>query len=139
MKYLLPSPTSIWLGWHEVPDGYKNGVIMGYRITLKDTRNEDPPTTITYSPNVFSANLDGLPSFVDFKITLLAFTIKGDGPGLTHIITTDESGKLLLLLFNTILEFRALPRLSLDSTWFLILYGPTVIGHAVLGSCLRTK
>ncbi|XP_031558188.1 protein sidekick-2-like, partial [Actinia tenebrosa] len=89
--YTLPDPTSIWLGWDEVREGYKNGIILGYKMTYRDTTKSDPPTLKSFLPDQFSTTLRDLDSYIHYEITLLAFTIKGDGPPFTRVIRTDQN------------------------------------------------
>lgn len=92
MVFKLPSPSSIWLQWYEVDDGYINGILQGFKLSYQDTTKPDPPIVLTLSSAIYSTTLHGLPSFVEFKITLRAFTVKGDGPALEDVIRTDENG-----------------------------------------------
>lgn len=90
--YQLPSPTTIWLQWYEIQDGYTNGILQGFKLSYKDARKSNPPVVKTYSPDVYSTTLYDLPSFVQFEITICGFTVKGNGPKLKRVIRTDESG-----------------------------------------------
>ena len=87
------SSTSILVQWDEVPENDKNGIIKGYNITYKDWRSGVEKTQTVDSPNR-EVELEGLKEFTKYNISVLAFTVKGDGPlSSTITVTTDEDSK----------------------------------------------
>ena len=44
-------------------------------------------------PNDRQANLTGLKEFVKYNISVVAFTVKGDGPPNVTVVSTDEDSK----------------------------------------------
>lgn len=74
---------SITLSWDVVPNSDRNGIITGYKVVYqalpngkRDTvnvsaGNEGEPTTTTLSE---------LKQFTNYSISVVAFTVKGDGP-----------------------------------------------------------
>ena len=87
------SSTSILVQWDEVPENDKNGIIKGYNITYKDWRTGVEKTQTIDAPTR-QVDLTGLNEFTKYNISVLAFTVKGDGPlSSTITVTTDEDSK----------------------------------------------
>ena len=87
------SSTSILVQWDEVPENDKNGIIKGYNITYKDWRTGVEKTQ-TVDASTRQVELEGLNEFTKYNISVLAFTVKGDGPqSATITVTTDEDSK----------------------------------------------
>ena len=70
----------------------RNGIITGYNITYQSLTENDNGF-VKASPNNRLANLTGLKKFVEYNISVVAFTVKGDGPLFVLIVRTDEDGK----------------------------------------------
>ena len=88
------SSTSILVQWDEVPENDKNGIIKGYNVTYKDWRTGVEKTKTV---NTRQVELTGLNKFTKYNISVLAFTVKGDGPlSSTITVTTDEDSTCLL-------------------------------------------
>ena len=79
----------------------QNGVITGYNITYQSLTENDNGF-VPAGPDDRQANLTGLKEFVEYNISVVAFTVKGDGPPFVFIVRTDQDSKsydtLLLLL-----------------------------------------
>ena len=70
----------------------QNGIITGYNITYQSlTENENG--FVPAGPNDRQANLTGLKEFVEYNISVVAFTVKGDGPPFVFIVRTDQDSK----------------------------------------------
>ena len=84
----------------------QNGAITGYNITYQSLTENDSGF-VTAGPNDRQANLTGLKEFVEYNISVVAFTVKGDGPPFVFIVRTDQDSKsyntLLLLLLLLLL------------------------------------
>ena len=87
----------------------RNGIITGYNITYQSLTENDNGF-VTAGPDDRQANLTGLKEFVEYNISVVAFTVKGDGPAFVSIVRTDQDSKsyntllllsLLLLLYDT--------------------------------------
>ena len=50
-------------------------------------------------PNDRQANLTGLKEFVKYNMSVVAFTVKGDGPPSVIVVKTDQDRKLTFFLF----------------------------------------
>ncbi|CAH3043661.1 unnamed protein product, partial [Porites evermanni] len=83
------SSTSISVSWEEVQADLQNGIITGYNITYQSLTENDNGF-VTAGPNDRQANLTELKEFVDYNISVVAFTVKGDGPPIVFIVRTDQ-------------------------------------------------
>ena len=86
------SSTSISVLWEEVQAELRNGIITGYTITYQSLTENDNGF-VPAGPNDRQANLTGLKEFVDYNISVVAFTVKGNGPPSVLVLTTDQDSK----------------------------------------------
>ena len=70
----------------------RNGIITGYNITYQSLTENDNGS-VEAGPNDRHANLTGLKEFVEYNISVIAFTLKGDGPPFVLIVRTDQDSK----------------------------------------------
>ena len=70
----------------------RNGIITGYKITYQ-TLTENDNGFVPAGPDDRQANLTGLKEFVEYNISVVAFTVKGDGPAFVFIVRTDQDSK----------------------------------------------
>ena len=71
----------------------RNGIITGYNITYQ-SQTENNNGFVPAGPNDRQANLTGLKEFVKYNISVVAFTVKGDGPPcVVVVVKTDEDSK----------------------------------------------
>ena len=70
----------------------QNGIITGYNITYHSLTENDNGF-VTAGPNDRQANLTELKEFVEYNISVVAFTVKGDGPPFVFIVRTDQDSK----------------------------------------------
>ena len=89
----------------------QNGIITGYNITYQSLTENDSGF-VTAGPNDRQANLTRLKEFVEYNISVVAFTVKGDGPPFVFIVRTDQDSKsynpfffLFLLLLQSVSAF----------------------------------
>ena len=82
----------------------RNGIITGYNITYQ-SQTENDNGFVTARPNDRQANLTGLKEFVDYNISVVAFTVKGDGPPSIIVVRTDEDSKSNIVLFFFCLKY----------------------------------
>ena len=87
------SSTSISVWWEEVQTHLQNGIITGYNITY-ESQTENDNGVVLAGPNDRQANLTGLKGFVEYNISMVAFTVKGDGPPAVIVVRTDQYSKL---------------------------------------------
>ena len=90
------SSTSILVSWEAAQAELRNGIIAGYIIKYQSL-TENNNGIVKAGPNGRQANLTGLKEFVEYNISVVAFTVKGDGPPSVIVVRTDqdsESNKL---------------------------------------------
>ena len=87
------SSTSISVSWEEVQCDLQNGIITGYNITY-ESQTENDNGVFLAGPNDRQANLTGLKEFVEYNVSAVAFTVKGDGPPSVIVVRTDQDSKL---------------------------------------------
>ena len=86
------SSTSISVSWEAVQADLQNGIVTGYNITYQSLTENDNGF-MPAGPNDRQANLTGLKEFVKYNVSFVAFTVKGDGPPSTIVVTTDQDSK----------------------------------------------
>ena len=86
------SSTSILVSWEAVQADLRNGIITGYNITYQSLTENDNGT-VQAGPNDHQANLTGLKEFVEYNISVVAFTVKGDGPPSVIVVRTDQDSE----------------------------------------------
>ena len=86
------SSTSISVSWEAVQADLRNGIITGYNITYK-SQTENDNGFVPAGPNDRQADLAGLKEFVNYNISVVAATVKGDGPPSIIVVRTDEDSK----------------------------------------------
>ena len=92
MKGQNISSTSISVSWEQVQANLHNGIITGYNITYQ-SQTENDNGFVEAGPNDLQANLTGLKEFVEYNISVVASTVKGDGPPSIIVVRTDEDSK----------------------------------------------
>ena len=65
--------------WTEVPPQQQNGIITGYTITYK-SHTENDNGNVVVNDSLRQIELTSLKEYVNYKITVFASTVKGDGP-----------------------------------------------------------
>ena len=108
------SSTSISVSWEEVQAELQNGIITGYTIKYQSLTENDN-RVVQAGPDDRQANLTGLKEFVEYNISVIAFTVKGGGPPNFTVVRTDQDSKsyntfiiiiyLLLLLLQSVSAF----------------------------------
>ena len=86
------SSTSILVSWEEVQAELRNGIITGYNITYQSLTENDNGF-VTAGTNDRQANLTELKEFVEYNISVVAFTVKGDGLPSVIVVRTDQDSK----------------------------------------------
>ena len=114
MRENSTTSASIFVKWDDVPSENQNGIIRSYTVRYHSVSVEGPFTTTT----VFTkeANLTGLIKDESYNVSVLATTVKGDGPySVPKEFTTNEDGKYILLRNDHSMFF-----------FFQLLFGVTV-------------
>ena len=98
------SPTNILVQWGDVPAADQNGIILSYTVTYKALPDGNPQTKVVDAPTT-QAYLTGLNEYTQYRIFVVASTIKGSGPDSDKVDTfTDEDSmypKRLLFILIT--------------------------------------
>ncbi len=112
---MASSPTSILVTWSEVPSIDQNGVINTYEIMYSqlNDRQEVVFTNITNtSASDLSVTLQYLQEFVNYNISVRAYTTVGPGPfSGTVMELTSEDSKCVLASFFSFIYIRKLKSL----------------------------
>ena len=91
------SPTSIMITWDMVPPIDQNGVITMYEVLyepLETFNGAIMSNTTTVDGMTLTAVLEGLEEFVNYTISVRAYTSAGEGPYSDGVIEmTSEDGK----------------------------------------------
>ena len=83
--------------WTEVPAHQQNGVITGCTITYK-SQTENDNGNVAVNGSIRQIKLTSLKEYVNYKITVFASTVKGDGPASdTIVVRTDQDSKFNML------------------------------------------
>ena len=77
----------------------RNGIITGYNITY-NSQTENDNGFVPAGPNDRQANLTGLKEFVNYNISVVAATEKGDGPLSIIVVRTDEDSEWHILVLS---------------------------------------
>ena len=96
------SSTSISVSWEEVQAELQNGIITGYTIKYQSLTENDNGV-VQAGPNDRQANLTGLKEFVEYNISVVAFTVKGGGPANFTVVKTDQDSKSYNTCFSLLL------------------------------------
>ena len=80
----------------------QNGIITGYTITYQSL-TENNNGVVQAGPNDRQAHLTGLKKFVEYNISVIAFTVKGGGPANFTVVKTDQDSKSYNTCFSLLL------------------------------------
>ena len=84
--------TSIFVKWDDVPSEDQNGIIISYTVRYRAVSAEGPFNTTTVMRK--EANLTGLIKDEFYNVSVLATTVKGDGPySYPKIFVTNENSE----------------------------------------------
>ena len=91
MQVFSPHSTSLHVSWNEVPDAYKNGIIRGYKVHYIEV-TDGSSFTRNLLPRQLWLRIDGLRKYTLYNVTVLAYTVKGDGIVTSKELKTDQDG-----------------------------------------------
>ena len=97
---IVLSPTKIEISWNDVDPIDRNGIIIIYEIAYhpEQTFNESMTMDVVNTTNT-TYELSNLHEFVQYNITVRAYTSIGPGPFSRHvIIVTEEARKYVQLI-----------------------------------------
>lgn len=93
------SSTSIYVTWSPPSKDGQNGKIRGYKVSYvsEEDYHEQQPTTTTTTNQYYT--IDNARKYTNYTITVLAFTVIGDGLKTKNFhCITHEDGECLFLL-----------------------------------------
>ena len=92
---IADSSTAIRVSWEEVPTIDRNGEITEYEVQYEPLETFGGQiSTSTVNTSMLSINLTGLQEFVDYNISVRAYTSAGPGPYSIGVVErTDTDGK----------------------------------------------
>ena len=89
----IRSPTSILVEWGDVPAADQNGIILSYTVTYWILPDGSAQTKVV-NASTSEATLLGLDEHTNYKITVFASTVKGNGSDSEPItLRTDEASE----------------------------------------------
>ena len=96
------SSTSVFVEWRHIPQQYRNGILLGYKIFYTPKNSYQPMFNKTVNGTRESTTLDNLKKYTWYVIKVAGFTSKGIGPLSPRPleIRTSEDGKSRNLLFR---------------------------------------
>ena len=94
------SPTEIEVSWEEVPPINQNGIITTYEVRyIPEASFQDQISTNSVNitnTSILTTILTGLEEYVEYNISVRAFTSEGPGPYSPDVVEiTDEAGRSL--------------------------------------------
>ena len=92
LEVWTPHSTGLDVIWNEVPNGYKNGIIRGYKVQYTEMVDNASVEIEDLEPWKRSLSITGLKKFTLYNIIVLAYTSKGDGVPCSKVIMTDQDG-----------------------------------------------
>ena len=97
----MSSTSSITINWDPIPDGDKNGILLGYQVVYRMIRVSNTETSdekeneTSVGPTEQRVTLTQLSSFAKFSVKVGAFTRIGVGPFSETLYAGAYSLKLL--------------------------------------------
>jgi len=87
------SSTTLRAVWAQVPECCRHGIIRGYRLFLRDSNTGEFVRIEKTEAGQYKFEFSLLLKFYRYSVSVLAFTIKGDGPTIETSAMIDEDGK----------------------------------------------
>ena len=104
MHLFNTSSTSLKAVWGQVLQCCRHGIIRGYRLFLKDNSSAAIVRNGTVTAGQYEFEFPSLLKYYAYRVSVLAFTVKGDGALSKEVVSmTEEDGKEVLNLLYSIL------------------------------------
>ena len=98
----IVSSTEIRALWDEVAEIDRNGLIIEFEVMYEPLMTFDMLSTLTIATTNLSINLIDLEEYVEYNISVRAFTSIGPGPySVGIVVRTFENGKYICYLYNS--------------------------------------
>ncbi len=106
---MASSSTTIEVRWNEVEPINQNGIITSYEVEYTPLNDFDgliSSNSTLVNGSVFIVSLENLEEYVNYNITVIAFTREGSGPASDNItVLTLQAGQLtFFFLFLPVLS-----------------------------------
>ena len=99
------SSTSIQVIWDPIPRSRIHGILRGYNISLRKANESEWEREIQVSEIDLSKSVGNLLKYTKYVLRIVGFTAVGPGAASPEItVRTDEDGKLLIHLCNTLID-----------------------------------
>ena len=96
VQTMAPSSTEIMVTWEEVPAIDENGIIINYEVRFEPLEFTETLSTSSVNTSNLTVVISGLQEYVEYNISVRAYTSIGFGPFSTEITErTFEDGKCL--------------------------------------------
>ena len=110
------------MDWYTVPVADQNGIILTYTVTYMALPGGSPQRTVV-SASTIQVSLTGLMKYRRYHITVFASNAQGNGPASQPIIvTTDQDGKLSILLDSITPSITLSPRIIVTGEFCMRIY-----------------
>ena len=100
----------------------QNAIITGYTIKYQSLTENDNGV-VQAGPDDRQANLTGLKEFVEYNISVIAFTVKGGGPPNFTVVRTDQDSKsyntFIIIIYLLLLPLQSVSAFVYLSVCFL--------------------
>ena len=111
MAATVLSSTEIQVNWTEVPGRDQNGIITQYEVMYEPLMTFGVLNTTTVNTTNLSIILISLEEYVDYNISVRAYTSVGPGPFSEGIVrrTLEDGNKFVFPVYNRIQTFSYSP------------------------------
>ena len=105
--------------WQPVIVGDRNGIILGYRVSLFDAGGSSLRNETVMNFNQLSHQFQDLEVWTNYSVKMCAFTSKGNGPYSARLpARTGEGGKIKKIKASAFLSVKIFSsKVLIDSYW----------------------
>ena len=85
-------PTTLQLAWHNIPMEGRNGIIIGYLLTV--TEEKEGSVSVNVTVTELNYEIRDLMLNTAYSISVAGLTLVGPGPAAYHLVKTVQLGKV---------------------------------------------
>ena len=89
------SSSVLLIEWSHIIEEKRRGILLGYRIYFHEVGSGNE-TNVTVSASTTSTEITGLKRLTNYSISVVGFTIKGEGVSSNRVIGTTELASKIL-------------------------------------------